>query len=168
MSGVSGGAQLRALGANLHEAGDKGLVRELRRGAEQGVKPLSQAIASGSPEYIPHGYEQTFAAALAFSTSVRTRGKSAAVEHVTKGKGRVRPRQIRAINEGWLRHPVFGRVRRLVRHWIHKATTKVNPWVRQTIRRGFWDDPVEANEKHLKDEMQAVMRRVADKITTKG
>lgn len=161
MSEVVGGAELGRLGHRLRTAGRKDLLRALRRGAEEGVKPLSAAILEGIPAHMPAGYEVTLADAMHFTTSVRTTGRSAAVEHVSIGRGkRGRRREIRALESGRLKHPVFGRTRRVKAGYLIK-----NPWVRQTIVRGFWSTPVEQNKDHVRDEMHDAIHRIGQKIT---
>jgi len=164
MSGVTGDADLGRLGHRLRTAGRKDLIRELRRGAEQGVKPLSAAIIEGIPAHMPAGYEVTLAEAMHFTTSVRTTGRSAAVEHVSVGRGkrgkRGKRREIRALEKGILRHPVHGRHRRVKAGYLIK-----NPWVRQTIVRGFWSTAVAQNEDDVRKEMRDAIRRVGQKIT---
>lgn len=159
MSGVSGDRELAALGHRLRETADKGLMRELRKGLETGLKPLSSTIHDKSPGYVPAGYEATFASALFFKTSVKTTGRQAAVEHITYAKGSRRPRQIKLIDKGGLRHPVFGRYR-----YNRFGSRRQNPWVRQVIRAGFWSDQVADNRDNLRTEMRDVTRRIADKI----
>ena len=161
MSGVTGGAELGRLGHRLRTAGRKDLVSELRRGAERGTEPLSEAILAGIPRHMPAGYETTLAEAMHFKVSVRTTGRSAAVEHVSVGRGkRGKRREVRALEKGVLRHPVFGRYRRIKAGWLIK-----NPWVRQTIVRGFWSTPVEQNKDHVREEMHDAIHRVGQKIT---
>lgn len=161
MSGVTGGDDLAHLGRRLREAGDKDLMRELRKGLEAAMRPLGDLIAEGSPAYMPSGYEVTLMEALVSRTSTKTAGRTATVELVTYAQGkRGRRRQIRALNNpGRLRHPVYGRYRRIKRGWLIK-----NPWAAQNIRGGFFDDPVDANKENIREEARAAVRRVADKI----
>lgn len=162
MTEVTGGAELGRLGHRLREADRKDLMRELRKGMEAGVAPLGDLIVAGVPAYMPKDYELTLADALVSRTSTRTTGRSAAVELVMFGRGqRGKRRQIRTLNNpGVLRHPVFGRYRRVKAGYLVKG-----PWARQYIRAGFFDDPVDAHRDEIREEAREAMRRVAVKIT---
>ena len=158
---VTGDAELGRLGHRLRMATRDDLMRELRKGLTEGTKPLSAAIVEGIPAHMPKGYELTLADAMNFKTSIKTQGRSASVEHKSIAKGkRGKRREIRALERGMLRHPVFGRYRRIKAGWLIK-----NPWVRQTVVRGFWSGPVHQNEDHIRREMRAAIHRVGQKIT---
>lgn len=156
---VTGYNELSRLGFRLREAGATGLTKELRKGLQEPLKPLAEQIRAGAPDHTPKGYEMTFARSLKFRTKVNLVGTTAGVDFSVTATGKSQSRQIREINRGRLKHPVYGR-RRLTRHgWIN------NPWAWQTVKPGFWDDPVRANFNAMRASMRAAMQRTADKIT---
>lgn len=156
---VTGYNELSRLGFRLREANNVTLTKELRKALRDGLKPLSAQIRAQAPDHTPKGYEQTFASSLKFSTKINLVGTSAGVDFSVTAIGKTHPRQIREINRGRLKHPVYGR-KRLTRHgWIN------NPWVWQTVKPGFFDNPVRANFNHMRAQMREAIRRTAEQIT---
>jgi len=149
MSGVDGTDELALLGKRLRQAKDKTLTAELRKGLTKGMAPLSSLIKAASPNYMPAGYEQTFAASLQFRTSVRTTGRSAAVDLRAWADGRTKRRRVRQLNKGTLRHKSWGKP----------------PWHRQFIRVGFFSDPAAVAADDIRTEAQQAIHRVGQKIT---
>lgn len=153
-SRIEGDKQLAELGVRLREAGDKGMVTELRKGMQRQMRPLARRIRAGSPQYTPGGYEQPFASSLRFQTKITTAKSTASVQLVTTAKGRKHPRQIVGVNEGKLRHPNWARGRRST--WT---------WSLQRIRPGFWSDPVREAKDDLIRAAREVMHQIGQKIT---
>jgi hypothetical protein len=157
--GVTGYNELSALGFRLRQAKDVELTKELRKGLTDATKPLAKSIRERSPTYTPKGYEVTFATSLRFRTKIETGGASAAVDFVVTARGKTQSRQIKEINRGRLKHPVYGRSRYTRHGWVK------NPWAWQTVKPGFFDDPVRDSFDAVRAEIQQAMRRVAEKIT---
>jgi len=149
MSGVDGHEELARLGQRLRQAGDKTLMRELRTGMAKGMAPLTALIRAAAPSYMPAGYESTFAASLRSRTSVRTTGRSAAVDLRLWADGRTKRRRVRQMNKGSLRHKTYGKP----------------PWRRQYIVAGFFSDPVDVQRDVVRDQAQQALHRVGQKIT---
>lgn len=156
---VTGYNELSRLGFRLREAKATGLTKELREGLRRPLKSLADQIRAGAPDHTPKGYEVTFARSLKFTTKVNLVGTSAGVDFSVTATGKTYPRQIREINRGRLKHPVYGRRRLTRKGWIN------NPWVWQNIEPGFWDNPVRANFNAMRASMRASMRAVAEQIT---
>jgi hypothetical protein len=156
---VTGYNELSRLGFRLREAKNVELTRELRKGLRDGLKPLSAQIRAQAPDHTPKGYEATFARSLKFSTKVSTVGTGAGVDFSVTATGKSNPRQIREINRGRLKHPVFGR-RRRTRHGLVS-----NPWVWQAVKPGFFDNPVRENFNAMRAAMREAIHQVAEKIT---
>jgi hypothetical protein len=156
---VTGYNELSRLGFRLREAKAVTLTRELRKGLQQPLRPLAEQIRAGAPDHTPKGYEVTFARSLKFHTKVNTVGTGAGVDFSVTAIGKSYSRQLREINQGRLKHPVYGR-RRYTRHgW------QANPWVWQAVEPGFWDNPVRANFNAMRAAMREAIARVADQIT---
>lgn len=140
---VTGQAEIRRVAARMRAedaAFDKNLVAGIRRA----VAPLGTAIKAGVPNYMPSGYAPVLGAALSTTTSVRqVRGPGVSVR--VSAKGRSRPRHVRALDAGLLRHKLFG---------------NPNFWYSQRIRAGFVTDKFKA----MRDPVVASMRQVIENV----
>jgi hypothetical protein len=134
--GVSGTNDLYRLAAALREAGERKLAARLDRGIHKAARVIEDRVHKDTDEYMPKGFERTFAAAL---TSKRTvslvRGRSVTITFTAKGKKD--PRKLTDMEQGRLRHPVYGRYRRL-----KNGRRMRNPWVTQRIKSGVISIPV--------------------------
>jgi hypothetical protein len=156
---VTGYNELSQLGFRLREARAVTLTKELREGLRRPLKPLADQIRAGAPDHTPKGYEMTFARSLKFQTKVSLVGTGAGVDFSVTATGKSYSRQIREINRGRLKHPVYGRRRYTRKGWIN------NPWVWQAVEPGFFDNPVRANFNAMRESMREAMRRTAEQIT---
>ncbi len=156
---VTGYNELSRLGFRLREAKAVTLTKELREGLQDGLKPLAAQIRAEAPDHTPKGYEVTFVRSLRFHTKVDTRGATAGVDFSVTATGKSYSRQIKEINRGRLKHPVYGRKRLTRQGWVN------NPWVWQTVKPGFFDDPVRANFNAMRAAMREAINRVAEQIT---
>jgi hypothetical protein len=143
--GISGSsaAELRYLAAKFRKAAARDLTRVLKRAQREAVKPLQKAIKEEALATLPKrgGYSVVMAKAVKVSASGGTPGRPLIVRIYARGK--TEERDVRQVNAGILRHPVFGVWRRRV------PPTRVRP--------GFVDRPVDK----LADE---VLKRSADEV----
>lgn len=160
---TSGARDAVKLAYALHEAADTGLERELNRGSRQAVKEIIDEVKDNPAAYIPQGFEAEFAASLHARASIRLL-QNRTIEAVFWAMGQTHRRKIEEMDAGVLRHPVRGRTRRLKRHWIHKATTMLNPWVDQPIRPGVVSEPGQRALPRAVDKLDAAVGRVVQKI----
>ncbi len=161
---ITGGDKLRAVADALHAQGVRrgGLGRELDRGLREAAKDVETEVRRHTDDYMPRGYERVFRASLEFRTRIRT-----AYEHrvtvTATGRGRSRERDLERMNDGVLRHPVYGRSRRL------RGGKRVpNPWVEQRIRSRWFDEPAQRAAPAAAKRMSEALERVADKIERAG
>lgn len=154
---TGGGQQLHDLAQRLKDA-DKELRKELQAGLTRATKPLMAAVRVEIEPTMPKGYEDVLSRSLAMRTQVRT-GATAGVRITAIAKGTAKNRDIRALDRGTLRHPVYGRRRRNSKGWLIP-----NPWVRQTIRSGFWTRPMKEGAPEVRKELVAVIAAVSRKI----
>jgi hypothetical protein len=143
---LAGSDQLGELAGRLREAGRRDLRRELDRELRKQPRRLENAVRAAIPPHIPVGYERAVGTSLRFRTTVRTRGSAGAGVRVTVASGR----QIRDLDRGRLRHPVFGR--------------QESPWVTQRIKPGFFTNPAQRVIREVQDGMLQVIQRIAAKI----
>jgi hypothetical protein len=108
------------------------------------------------------GYNAVFGKSLRFRVSKRLAGQTADVSLITYADGTSERRDIRALEDGRLRHPVFGRSRDGGR----KGERVVNPWAVTKIRAGFHKrDTADAMDKAadaLEDVIEDYAQRLID------
>lgn len=162
---ISGGAELARLSRQLKDAGAKGLGREMGRALGDAAKPLERVVRAEAGAVMPHrgGYEQTLSRSLRFRLDRRTAAYSASLRFKTYADGTGERRDVPKLNDWVLRHPVFGRSRR-IRRGRRAGTAQPNPWAVTTIRSGFWSRPVDAGRDDVAREMRKVLDDVADRL----
>lgn len=145
----------------LRQLDDKALSRQMSRGLQRAAKPVKPAVQKEAVALLPSGYGPLMSRSVRVRTQARERRGSASVTIRVYADGEGEQRDVRRINAGTLRHPVFGRSRTIRR----TGTRVANPWVAQTVRKGFVDRPVDRLVPDVAREMNAVVDWVADQIT---
>ena len=161
---VSGGADLHSLRRTLREIGDKGLGKQLGQGLRKAGRKFQPEVRAEVPKAMPSGYAPILSRSLRFRTAVKETRHTAWVTFTVYGDGRKERRDVPRLNRGVLRHPVFGRTRPLKHHARYRATSMLNPWVAQKVRKGFVDRPVDRLTPEVAQEMRQVIDWVADQI----
>lgn len=133
-----GGVQLSHLAFRLRAAGAKEIEREMRSELVKLGRPLQRDVQRGIAAYMPSGYAPVLAGAFRTSTKI-SRGGGASVRVEGKARGAKTWRAVRALDNGVLRHPVYGRTRR-----TRLRGYSLNPWVVQKVKVGFWANPANA------------------------
>lgn len=160
---VLGVARLRELAARIRVEGRKDLARQMASAISKGIDPLRDSIRASAAETMPRrgGYNATFTKSLRFRTSQGGSGDSARVSLASYGDGQSERRDIRALEAGRLRHPVFGRSRAGAR----KGERVANPWAVTSIRAGFWkrgtEGAMDESVKALDHVLEEFTRRLA-------
>jgi len=143
---VQGDEQLRRLAEKLREHGDEGLKKELRSGLTKVARPLVKNVRKSALSRLPKkGGLGRRVARSKITTSARTTGNSTGVTIVGRSGY-----DISSINRGRVRHLSFGHL----------------PWHNQSVRPGFWTDPLNEAAGPVRRELQQVMDDVAAKITS--
>jgi hypothetical protein len=155
---VTGQKDLYRLAHNLHTAGQKGLKRELDKASRQAGDVIAKEVKDHTRDYIPANFEARFDTAMETKVEVRLLA-SRRITIVFWARGKTVNRDIKAINAGRLRHPVFGRNRRL-----KNGTLQANPWVMQRIRPGLVDEPAERALPKAKKKIEDAINRVSQQI----
>ncbi|HEY9417120.1 MAG TPA: hypothetical protein VIQ30_20370 [Pseudonocardia sp.] len=163
---VGGGGQLHTLRQTLRDIGDQGLGKQLGRGLRKAGAKFGPEVRAEALKVMPKrgGYAEVLAKSLRFRTAVRETRHTAWVTFRVYGDGRKERRDVPQLNRGILRHPVYGRSRPLKNHARYKATSQMNPWVAQKVRKGFVDRPVDRLAPEVAREMRQVVDWVADQI----
>lgn len=151
---VEGAEQFRALARHLRDVGDKDLRKELYRGIERATKPLKQAAKESAAENLPRsGGLARDVAASRFSTRKRA-GRDPGISIRATGK---RVSDVRALDRGRLRHPVFG---------------NRGVWVTQTVRPGWFTEAIDDKAAVVREELlqvfDALTRQLASMRLPRG
>lgn len=142
--------------ARIFKTAGKQVLPEIRAGFQQAVGPLDEAFKVSAVAHFPSGYEGEYVASARTDATIRTVGSSVRVkvEHSATG-GRGNDRDVVSLNNGILKHPVWGRTRRTrLKGWT------LNPWVTQAIPPMFGDKAVDAARPQVDREMDAVLDRI--------
>lgn len=128
---ITGTQQFVTLAKKLNAQGKqgRGLWRELNTQLRQAAEPMIDVVKLHLSDYLPDAYAKVLRTSLTVRVSRSTKGDAAGLKLVGVAKGVKKKRRIKVINDGTLRHPVYG-----------------NPevWVDQPVRPGFWSTPLDS------------------------
>jgi hypothetical protein len=171
--GVTGPQAFGIIADHLKAAGEGGLRRELYKAINDAAKPLAREIGSVAhlDPYLPDPYAAVLAEALSVSVS-KIAGPNPAVRlRAVGGKdGRRRSRHVARINEGILRHPVFGTEAQREAHITAGGSSHHGrgwTWVNQRVQPGFFTDPTEKAAPEIRRHIVAAMTDVVNKASRK-
>jgi len=158
---IRGDARLRSVAAQIRATGDKGLGREMARGLRQATEPIKKGIAASAAATMPAagGYEALLSKSLRWRVNVRSGAQIANVVLTTYADGTKEKRDLRRLEAGELRHPVWGRKRRLK---SGKAIS--NPWAITKIKSGFHKRGTDYAADAAEKEMAAVLDDLAARL----
>lgn len=142
---VTGATDLERLARRLKELGDNDLRKEMLRGIRNGTKPLIAAAKDSARDSLPRegGLNEVIARSK-FGTRTRTSGRTPGVRVVgTSGHN------IQAMDEGRLRHPVYG---------------NRDVWVTQQITPGWFTKPMEDGADDVRRELVNVLDGIARRL----
>lgn len=148
---ITGTEQFVSLAKRLNAQGKagRGLWKELNAQMANAAQPMIAVVKRHLSDYVPDNYAGVLSTALTVRVSRSTKGASAGLKLVGAAKGVKKKRHIRVINDGTLRHPVYG-----------------NPeaWVDQGVRPGFWTTPLsnsrEIPAKEIRRAVQNTLRKI--------
>jgi hypothetical protein len=151
---IEGAATLHKVAAQIRAQGRKDLAREMGTALSKAADPVKISIRTEAERTMPKsgGYSALFSKSLRFRIERRNGVQQATAKLITYADGTKERRDISALNRGNLRHPVFGRGRRLTRG-VKKGNNIANPWAVTSIRAGFHkrgtDHAIEEAQKQL-------------------
>jgi hypothetical protein len=172
---VTGARDLLAVSRALKKLSDKGLGKQMGKALRDAARPLRQEIKKSAEALLPHrgGYNETMARSLRFRQAVKETRTTARVTFKVWAVGPREERDVRRVNAGTLRHPVWGK-RRYIKWRTRPDGTRVripdpgeprlNPWVAQRVKPGFVDRPVDRLAPEIARQMDAVVDYVADQL----
>ena len=145
---IRGAEEFGVLSRRLKAMGDdgKGLRKELYAGLNRAAKPAREAVKASIQSELPHrgGLADLIAGDTKVTFNKRGLGPNPSIRITSKS-----PHEIRKLNQGILRHPLFG-------------NRKV--WQSQKIPAGAFTDPIEKLAPQMRQDMEQVIRRVAAKV----
>lgn len=148
---MTGADDLARLSKQLREAGDKGLQRELSKSIRDALKPVrTVALPKSALETLPRrGGVGAVVAKTKYSISKKTGNRVAGLRLTAKNIY-----NLRRIDQGVLRHPVF------------KSEKRPHPkWVNQKVTPGWFTKPTDDAAPDVRREIAKGMDRVARQIT---
>lgn len=151
--GVSGGAELRYVAGQLRKAVARDLTLQLRKGQRRAFAPLEREIKAEAAATLPSAYAAVMSKAVKVSVSTKLRG-GAVISARVYAKGKKEERDVRSINNGVLRHPLFGN------------RSKGN-WHNTRVRKGFVDRPADSLADRVLSESAEAVGKVLREIAGK-
>lgn len=157
---VDGASTLKQVAAQIRAEGKKDLGRELGAALERAAQPIKVAIAE---EYRGLPTQGGYAALVSKSLSFRSTKRGAKYTLVTYLDGLKERRDIRALEGGKLRHPVWGRSRKIKRG--RKAgSIRKNPWAVTRVRGGFHERGTDQAAEFARQEVLEVVEDFAQRL----
>lgn len=151
---VVGAAGLRAGAARTREK-PRDISRELRTARRDAVRPLQREIKASAAGTLPK--RGGYAAVMSRAVKVSTRSRTTSLTIRIFAAGRAELRDVVRVNQGELRHPVFGRFR-----VTSKGPVK-NPWKPTWVTRGFVDRPLDLFAARLDRETREAIDRALER-----
>lgn len=150
---VTGADQLARAGRALRAQGEagKGQRKELFKAIQRATRPLKDDVKQAALRDLPRrGGLNRAVASSKITTRTRTGGRNVGVRIVAAGKT---VRDLRSLDRGRLRHPVFG---------------NREVWVNQAIRPGWFTRPLEEGAPAVRRELIAAMHTVVRDLTRRS
>ena len=148
---IAGIADLRKLSAHIRAEGAKGLGKELANALEKAIQPLEAEIVAEAERTMPSGYGPLLARSIRHRRTRRAAAREASVRLTTRAEGKQERRDLPALNQGILRHPVFGRRRK--------------PWTVTQIRPAFYTRAIENAADLAEQRVLVVLADLAERLT---
>lgn len=145
---VRGRRQLQALDRALKGV-DKQLKRDTYRALNRTVKPLTAAVKDSTGDFVPSAYAAELSSSLRIRAQRRGGQMAALTLKATAKSASGKPRELRRVESGRLRHPLWGNRR----HWFD-----------QSVKPGFWTKPLEKEAPAVRKELVKVMDDLVLKI----
>lgn len=162
---IQGAEKFRQVAQRMRTEGRKDLSRQMADALGKTTIPVQQEIRRETEAAMPSegGYRALISASLAWRISRRLGGQRAQIILATYADGLKERRDIRALNRGILRHPVYGRSRK-IKVGVKAGTILPNPWAVTAVRGGFHERGTEQAIEHAQDEMRRVVAEFADRL----
>jgi hypothetical protein len=163
---VAGSASFTGFAVACYWAAKQGVAKEFKRGLTEAGDLIAETVQASTDTYMPKGYEKTFKTRLRTKVRVRTT-TNMGVTVVAYGLGRHGRRDVERLEQGLLRHPVFGRWRDRRGRFRNRHKIR-NPWVVQHIRKGWFSEPADEASNKAFEKLDQAVGRVLDGISKMG
>ena len=149
---IEGADKFGKLAKELKVLGDKELRKELYRGINRAVKPLTEEVKGSTTKFLPRRYALELAKTLKIRSRRRT-GKDPAIYLLAKATTpRGTERDLASLNRGRLRHPLYGDRK----HWYD-----------QEVSPNWWTDPLVGGVEQVREEIVKVIDEINEKLAKK-
>lgn len=162
---MEGADLFRQVATRIREEGRKDHSREMGRALARVAEPVKAEITRETLEAMPSsgGYRSLMAGSLRHRISRRLGGKQAQLIVATYADGASQRREIRALNRGILRHPVYGRSRK-IKVGTKAGTIIANPWAVTRVNGGFHERGTASAGKRARAELGKVLQDIAGRM----
>lgn len=149
---ITGTQQFVSLAKRLNAQGKagRGLWKELNTQMANAAQPMVDVVKRHISDYLPDTYAAVLRPALTVRVSRSTKGSATGLKLVASAKGVKKKRHIRVINDGTLRHPVYG---------------NAEAWSDQGVRPGFWTQPLTTTREIPAKEIRRAIQNTIKKIS---
>jgi hypothetical protein len=160
-----GGRELRALAIALKKAGDKPMGQRLRRRLTAATDDFAARAKAAFVQAMPQrgGYQAVLEASFRVTVSVRAGSADARVSAIGYADGTKERRDLPRLEKGVLRHPVFGRSRKLSAG-SRAGTSIANPWATTKVSANMWAQTTDKTWVKVNQQMRAVVDELAAEI----
>jgi hypothetical protein len=151
---IRGAEQFGALARRLKEAGDKELRSELYKGINRAIKPMKKDVKDNVTSYMPSNgiYAGVIKKALSLTISKRAGKSTPGITLKAKARGKTDLRKVGLLDDGILRHPVFGNREK---------------WRDTRIKGGFFTEQSKKSARFVRENIVQAMNDVAEKVAKK-
>lgn len=146
---IEGAATFAKVAAQIRAEGNKPLARQMGAALAKAVQPVKASITKEAAVAMPSGYTGLLTGSLRHRISRRTAGQQAQVLLATYADGKKERRDIGSLEDGALRHPLFGRKKK---------------WYVTTVRAGFHKRGTENAMDEAVDAMEQVVDDFAKRL----
>jgi hypothetical protein len=152
---VTGADQMEQLGRDLRAAGAKQLRKEFMRAGRELGKPVAEAFKAAALAELPKkgGLNEWTAARMKTKTQIRLSGKDLGVSFITRHKGVKGLSDLKGLNNGKVRYPLFG---------------DTGHWYMHEVPAGFIFRAFEAMGEDVRNEFLAAVDRTIEQLRAEG
>jgi hypothetical protein len=135
---IEGADLFRQVAQQMRAESAKGMARQMATALSKVAEPVKVEITRETLAAMPSegGYRGLMSASLEHRMSRRMGGRHAQLIIATYAEGTKERRDIKALNRGILRHPVYGRSRK-IKVGVRAGTIIPNPWAVTSVNGGF-------------------------------
>jgi hypothetical protein len=143
---AKGGRDFQRVQRKMEEAATRGIKSEIRKIVTEETKPVRKAIKQSALDSLPQSGGLNRWAAITPQGKTDFRPKYAGIKIRAEKRGH----DLKSLNKGRLRHPLFG---------------NRGHWYQQDIAPGFFDRPIQADAADLKNRIKGAIDALFEKYS---